>query len=171
MAPKVEVTGVSAQRLSFPFPCETFSSADSIQAVGSGNRCDKGVAARGSPLDLGCFGWERGRLPRKKCWSRFQHLWLYCQLQYGVEHHCGAERGCTGLCEDDGRETEIRLSAHRLTDWWAYCSTRGLFIISLHCMANGWCGPFFSLTGGSITALICHPSLALMCESKTCCAY
>ncbi|KAK5599165.1 hypothetical protein CRENBAI_025061 [Crenichthys baileyi] len=25
--------------------------------------------------------------------------------------------------------------------------------------------------GSSITALICHPPLALMCESKTCCAY
>lgn len=171
MAPTVEVTGVSAQKLSFPFHSETFSSADYIQAVGSGNRCDKGVVARSSPLDLGCFGWERRCLLRKVL-ILFQHSWLYCQLQYGVEHHSGEEWGCTGLHSVTGeRWRYVCLQTHQLNDWWAYCSTRGLFIISLHCMANGWCGPFFSLTGGSITALICHPSLALMCESKTCCAY
>lgn len=44
---------------------------------------------------------------------------------------------------------------------------------SLACTAwqTGGVAPFFFFSGGSITALICHPSLALMCESKTCCAY
>lgn len=44
-------------------------------------------------------------------------------------------------------------------------------VSSLAAWQTGGVAPFSPLTGGSITALICHPSLALMCESKTCCAY
>lgn len=58
------------------------------------------------------------------------------------------------------------ISALRLADM-----ERNLAELIISCcrMANGWRSPFFPC--GSITAPICHPLLALMCESKTCCAY
>lgn len=54
----------------------------------------------------------------------------------------GEEWGCTGL---HARWRYVCLQTYQASDWWAYCSTREVFIISLHCMANGWRGPFFFL--------------------------
>lgn len=81
-------------------------------------------------------------------------------------------RGRVGLCSVTG-EADVSVLKHISSVTGRHIARLGRFS-SLACAAwqTGAVAPFLSpLTGGSITALICHPSLALMCESKTCCAY
>lgn len=164
MDPKVEVTQESAL---FSFRKETLSSADYVQAVGSGNRCDKGVVAQSSPLDLGCFGWESRCLLRKSVdpVSTLVALlsvtiWSWASLWW---------RLVSILWQEGDREMSVYKYSNSVIG--GNIARLGEFS-SLACTAwqTGGVALFF-LTGGSITALICHPSLALMCESKTCCAY
>lgn len=80
----------------FLFRSEMLISAQHSRALGSGSRFDKGVVAWGSPLDPCLFGCECGCLLGKVL-ILFQHSELYCQLQYGAEHHVGEEWRCSGL--------------------------------------------------------------------------
>lgn len=113
MAPTVEPTRASSQKLLSPSFRETLNSAAYVHAVGSGSRCDKGVAApRSSPLDPGRSGVRTQTSFGRNVLILFQHLQLYCQSQYGAEHHSSDERrpGPPPLC--DRRETGTRLSTN-----------------------------------------------------------
>lgn len=102
----------------------SFSAAEYIQAVGSASRCDKGVAAGGSPLDPGRVVLEEVLIP-------FQHSALLSVTIRSIS-----------VVKSEPRWSALR-SWGGITDRWAYCSTRGGFIISLSCLANGRRGPFF----------------------------
>ena len=136
----------------------TGSSADSTELPVPGADVTKVSRPRANPFDLGGFGWGTWTTSSSGKTSVHPDLTLVALLSVAIWSWAS-------------RWWRVRLHTRHRGDRSAYCSTRGLFIISRRGVASGWCGPFLSLTGGSITALICHPPLALMCESKTCCAY
>lgn len=57
-----------------------------LKLWGFGNKSSRGVVAGGGPIDPGRFGWECECLLQKVL-IPFQHFYVYCQLQYGVEQH------------------------------------------------------------------------------------
>lgn len=70
----------------------------------------------------------------KKCWSHFNTCSFCCQVQYGVEHHVGEERGW-----------DMFVFKHVLCSLIGghIATLREFFIISRCCAANGRHGPLF----------------------------
>lgn len=90
-----------------------------LHAVGSANRCDRGVAAWRSWLDLDSFGWE------------FRCL-LTSLSVCEVENHSGNEQETAGFSSLTG-EMWIHGS-----DWRVYCSAQGVSIINWHTSVPLW---------------------------------
>lgn len=96
-----------------------------------------------SPLDLGCSGVRTRTSSSSGKKSVDPVVTLVALLSVTIWSWASLWRGVRRNSLTTQRWRYVRLQTYQLGDLWAYCSTRGVFIISLRCMANGWCGPFF----------------------------